>query len=229
VSKPATRKTQATPRSSQRPSAPTPRWRRRAEARPTEILDAALTVFSARGFAAAKLDDVAKEAGVSKGTLYLYFESKEALFEAMALELMRVPVMAQLETIAKAETASDALRQLIQFMTRMLDDPRRSALPKLIIAESAGFPELAKIWLKTVIQPVRKRLAALIETGIASGEFRKVDPWETTKLVIAPFLLTALWRKTFEHIDNRRFDFAALLRQHTEFMLRGLAAEREGE
>jgi AcrR family transcriptional regulator len=208
---------------------PAPRWRRRAEARPAEILDAALTVFSARGFAAAKLDDVAKEAGVSKGTLYLYFESKEALFEAMALELMRVPVMAQLDTIAKAETATEALRQLIQFMTRMLDDTRRSALPKLIIAESAGFPELARIWLKTVIQPVRKRLAALIEAGIARGEFRPVDPWETTKLVIAPFLLTALWRKTFEHIDNRRFDFAALLRQHTEFLLRGLAPDRRGE
>jgi AcrR family transcriptional regulator len=221
VGKPVAKKTAAKP--------PAPRWRRRAEARPAEILDAALTVFSARGFAAAKLDDVAKEAGVSKGTLYLYFESKEALFEAMALELMRVPVMAQLDTIAKAETATEALRQLIQFMTRMLDDPRRSALPKLIIAESAGFPELARIWLKTVIQPVRKRLAALIEAGIAQGEFRAVDPWETTKLVIAPFLLTAIWRRTFEHIDNRRFDFAALLRQHTEFLLRGLAPDRRGE
>jgi len=204
---------------------PGPRWRRRAEARPAEILDAALTVFSERGFAAAKLDDVAKVAGISKGTLYLYFESKEALFEAMALELMRVPVMAQLETIAKAETATEALQQLIAFMTRMLDDPRRSALPKLIIAESAGFPELARIWLKTVIQPVRRRLVDLIESGIARGEFRAVDPWETTKLVIAPFLLTAIWRRTFEHLDNRRFDFAALLRQHTEFLLRGLAPD----
>jgi AcrR family transcriptional regulator len=220
--KPATRK--IAPK-----KAPSPRWRRRAEARPAEILDAALTVFSARGFAAAKLDDVAKEAGVSKGTLYLYFKSKEALFEAMALEMMRMPVLAQLETIAKAETATDGLRQLIQFMAKMLADPRRSALPKLIIAESAGFPELAKIWLKSVIQPVRQRLVKLIEAGIASGEFRKVDPWATTKLVIAPFLLTALWRHTFEHIDDRRFDFAALLRQHMDFLLRGLEAEREGE
>jgi AcrR family transcriptional regulator len=219
-------RTEKLPAKTKRPvAAPGPRWRRRAEARPAEILDAALTVFSAHGFAAAKLDAVAKVAGVSKGTLYLYFESKEALFEAMALELMRVPVLAQLETIAQAETATDALRQLIQFMTRMLEDPRRSALPKLIIAESAGFPELARIWLKTVIQPARKRLVALIEAGIASGEFRKVDPWETTKLVIAPFLLTAIWRRTFDHLDNRRFDFAALLKQHTEFLLRGLAPD----
>jgi AcrR family transcriptional regulator len=230
VPQPITRKTEARRPGAGRPRAPQgPRWRRRAQARPAEILDAALTVFSARGFAAAKLDDVAKEAGVSKGTLYLYFESKEALFEAMAMELMRVPVLAQLETIAKAETATEGLRQLVQFMTLMLDDPRRSALPKLIIAESAGFPELAKIWLKSVIQPVRKRLVALIEAGIARGEFRKVDPWATTKLVIAPFLLTAIWRRTFEHLDNRRFDFAALLRQHMEFLLRGLAPDGEGE
>jgi AcrR family transcriptional regulator len=211
------------------PRQPGPRWRRRAEARPAEILDAALTVFSARGFAAAKLDDVAKEAGVSKGTLYLYFASKEALFEAMALEMMRMPVLAQLETIAKAETATDGLRQLVQFMAKMLADPRRSALPKLIIAESAGFPELAGIWLKSVIQPVRQRLVKLIEAGIASGEFRKVDAWATTKLVIAPFLLTTLWRHTFEAIDDRRFDFAALLRQHMDFLLRGLEAEKKGE
>jgi AcrR family transcriptional regulator len=217
------------PTARRKPAAPDPRWRRRAEARPAEILDAALTVFSARGFAAAKLDDVAKEAGVSKGTLYLYFASKEALFEAMALELMRVPVLAQLETIAKAATATEAFRQLIQFMTRMLEDPRRSALPKLIIAESAGFPQLAEIWLKNVIQPVRQRLVQLIEAGMASGEFRKVDAWETTKLVMAPFLLTAIWRSTFERIDDRRFDFAAMLRQHVEFLLRGLAPDKAGE
>src|SRR3954467_10104064 len=86
-----------------------PRWRRRAEARPAEIIDAALTVFSARGFAAAKLDEVAKLAGVSKGTLYLYFDSKTALFEAMALEMMRVPALQQMDRIGKAETVSDAL------------------------------------------------------------------------------------------------------------------------
>jgi AcrR family transcriptional regulator len=230
IKRTATRKSATRKSAAKKPPAqPSPRWRRRAEARPAEILDAALTVFSARGFAAAKLDDVAKEAGVSKGTLYLYFESKEALFEAMALELMRMPVLAQLETIAKAETATDGLRQLIQFMAKMLADPRRSALPKLIVAESAGFPELAKIWLRQVIQPVRQRLVQLIEAGIASGEFRKVDSWATTKLVIAPFLLTTLWRHTFEAIDDRRFDFAALLRQHMDFLLRGLAADGPGE
>jgi len=207
------------------PKAGAPRWRRRAEARPAEILDAALTVFSARGFAAAKLDEVAKRAGISKGTLYLYFESKTALFEAMALAMMQGPVLGRLDEIVKAKSAPEALAQLMQFMAGMLEDPRRSALPKLIISESAGFPELAQIWLKNVIRPVRKRVIELIERGVAAGEFRAVDPWETAKLVIAPFLLTALWRRTFESYDNRRSDPEALLRQHTEILLRGLAPD----
>jgi AcrR family transcriptional regulator len=202
-----------------------PRWRRRAGARPAEILDAALTVFSTRGFAAAKLDEVAKLAGISKGTLYLYFDSKTALFEAMALEIMRVPVLAQLDEIAQAGTAAEGLRRLMGLIAKMLDDPRRSALPKLIISESAGFPELAQIWLKNVIRPVRKRLVELIERGVAEGEFRAVDSWETAKLVMAPFLLTALWRRTFEAFDHRRSDTAALLRQHSEILLRGLAPD----
>ena len=209
-----------------RPAAPhpaAPRWRRRADARPAEIFEAALTVFSARGFQAATLDEVAKVAGISKGTLYLYFESKTALFEAMALELMRVPVLAGLDAIAQAPSAREALLGLMQMMRRMLEDPRRAALPKLIISESAGFPELARIWLNTVIQPVRQRLVEFVERGIASGEFRKVDPWETAKLVIAPFLLTAIWRRTFEALDDRPYDTESLMRHHTEMLLRGLA------
>ncbi|HVO04137.1 MAG TPA: TetR/AcrR family transcriptional regulator [Candidatus Cybelea sp.] len=207
----------------------TPRWRRRAEARPAEICDAALTVFSQRGFAAAKLDEVAKRAGISKGTLYLYFESKTALFEAMALDLMRIPVVGQLEEIAKIGSAAEGLQQLIQMMARMLDDPRRSALPKLIISESAGFPELAEIWLKTVIRPVRQRIVELIKRGIEKGEFRAVDPWETAKLVVAPFVLQALWRRTFERFDQHKSDTATLLRQHTDLLLRGLAPETRSE
>jgi AcrR family transcriptional regulator len=202
-----------------------PRWRRRADARPAEIFEAALTVFSARGFQAATLDEVAKCAGISKGTLYLYFESKTALFEAMALELMRVPVLAGLEAIAKAPTAREGLLGLIGLIGGMLADPRRSALPKLIVSESAGFPELARIWLTTVIQPIRARVVAFIERGIASGEFRAVDPWETAKLVIAPFLLTAIWLRTFEGLDERPFDTAALIDQHIDMLLRGLAPD----
>ncbi len=200
-----------------------PRWRRRADARPAEILDAALTEFAARGFAATKLEDVAAAAGVSKGTLYLYFDSKTALFEAMALELLRGPVLARADQVLQEPSAALALRGIVGLIGEMLGDRRRAALPKLIIAESGSFPELARFWLKNVIDPMRERLAGLISRGIAAGEFRPVDPWETAKLVIAPFLVAAIWRQTFEAMDNRRSDPATLIRQHLEFLLAGLS------
>jgi AcrR family transcriptional regulator len=200
-----------------------PRWRRRAAARPAEIIDAALTVFSARGFEAATLDEVAREAGISKGTLYLYFDSKTALFEAMALELMQGVVMHRLDALLEGEAPAAALHKLVGFMTHVLDDPRRVAMPKLIIAESARFPQLAEIWLKTVITPLRGRIIALIERGIATGAFRKVDAFETSKLVIAPLLVAALWRQTFERFDDRPSNPALMLREHGEILLRGLA------
>lgn len=199
-----------------------PRWRRRAADRPAEILDAALTVFAARGFAAAKLEDVATAAGVSKGTLYLYFDSKTALFEAMALELLRGPVLARADLALQAPSAAEALRGIVQLIGEMLADRRRSALPKLIIAESGSFPELARFWLKNVIDPMRERLAGLIKRGIESGEFQPVDPWETAKLIIAPFLVASIWRQTFEALDTRRSDPAILVRQHIHFLLAGL-------
>lgn len=199
-----------------------PRWRRRAADRPAEILEAALTVFAARGFAATKLEDVAAAAGVSKGTLYLYFDSKTALFEAMALELLRGPVLARADLALQAPNAAAALRGIVELIGEMLADRRRSALPKLIIAESGSFPELARFWLKNVIDPMRDRLAGLISRGIDSGEFQPVDPWETAKLIIAPFLVASIWRQTFEALDNRRSDPATLIRQHIHFLLAGL-------
>ena len=199
-----------------------PRWRRRAAARPAEILEAALTVFAARGFAATKLEDVAAAAGVSKVTLYLYFDSKTALFEAMALELLRGPVLARADLALRAPSAAEALRRIVMLIGDMLADRRRSALPKLIITESGSFPELARFWLKNVIDPMRERLAGLIVRGIEDGEFHAVDPWETAKLIIAPFLVASIWRQTFETLDNRRSDPAILLRQHLHFLLAGL-------
>lgn len=199
-----------------------PRWRRRAADRPAEILEAALTVFAARGFAATKLEDVAAAAGVSKGTLYLYFTSKTALFEAMALELLRGPVLARADLALQAPSAAEALRAIVQSIGEMLSDRRRSALPKLIIAESGSFPELARFWLKNVIDPMRERLAGLVARGIEAGEFQPVDPWETAKQIIAPYLVAAIWRQTFEALDHRRSDPAVLMRQHIHFLLAGL-------
>src|ERR1700756_1897162 len=123
----------------------TKRWQRRKDARPPEILEAALAVFAEKGFAAARLDDVAAKAGITKGTIYLYFDSKQALFEALA----RQSIGAQLEQIAAHLAAfpgssAELLRFVLTTMGRFAMTSDRVVLPRLVLAEAANFPELAQ-------------------------------------------------------------------------------------
>ncbi len=205
-----------------------PRWRRRAADRPRQILDAALTVFVTKGFAAAKLDDVATAAGVSKGLLYRYFDNKAELFK----DVVRQTLVATIRTVADQSRSSDsALAALDMFLAQMVavaSDERRSAIPKLVISESGNFPELAIFYLAEVIGPGLAQLAALIRRGVESGEFRRVDPQLAARTVIAPLLLAVIWRHTFARHDTGRFDPAALIRQHRDILLHGLAAPGSG-
>ena len=123
------------------------RWRRRKDARPPEILDAALAVFAQKGFAATRLDDVAAKAGITKGTIYLYFDSKQALFEALA----RQSVGAQIDQVtaqlaAFPGSSADLLRFVLTTMGRFAMTSDRVVLPRLVLAEAANFPELAEFW-----------------------------------------------------------------------------------
>src|SRR5262245_5891826 len=127
------------------PAARQPRFRRRREARPAEIIEAALAVFVERGFAAARLDDIARRAGVTKGTLYLYFADKEALLRA-AVETYVVPRVRAVQA-ALADDRRDAASSLAAAVERwiqVLADPRLSAMPKLIIGEAGTFPDFAR-------------------------------------------------------------------------------------
>ena len=201
-----------------------PRWRRRAADRPREILDAALTVFVEKGFAAAKLDDVAVAAGISKGLLYRYFDNKAELFK----EVIRQALVTTIRDVGdRARASGNAVAALDMFLEQMIaiaNDPRRSAIPKLIISESGSFPELAMFYLEEVIGPGLQQLAGLVGRGVESGEFRKVDPELAAKSIIAPLLLSVIWRHTFARHDSKRFDPAALIRQHRDILLHGLAA-----
>jgi AcrR family transcriptional regulator len=201
-----------------------PRWRRRAAARPREILDAARTGFVEKGFAAAKLDDVAVAAGISKGLLYRYFDNKAELFK----EVIRQTLVTTIRDVGdRARASGDAVAALDLFLEQMIviaNDARRSAIPKLIISESGSFPELAMFYLEEVIGPGLQQLAGLVARGVESGEFRKVDPEFTAKSIIAPLLLSVIWRHTFARHDSKRFDPAALIRQHRDILLHGLAA-----
>jgi AcrR family transcriptional regulator len=150
-----------------------PRWQRRPDARPEEILDAAQTVFGECGFARTKLDDVARLAGVSKGTVYLYFDSKESLFR----EMVRAKVVAALaeceELVRTHQGTCRAL--LIELITRLyygLRNERMARITRLVQAELESFPELAQFYFDEVILRARRIVADVLERGVATGEFR---------------------------------------------------------
>src|SRR5438094_8927772 len=144
-----------------------PRWRRRKNARPEEIISAALEVFADRGFAATKLEDVARRAGVTKGTIYLYFENKEALFKALVRETI-VPVIEQGEALAKSFTGSarDLFEQLVREYWRLVGETALAGIPKLMMAEAATFPELTRFYYDEVVVRGQRLMAGVIERGV---------------------------------------------------------------
>ncbi len=213
------------------PAAAPKRWRRRTEARPAEILDAALAVFAEKGFAAARLEQVAKAAGVSKGTLYLYFDSKEALFEAVVRSAI-VPRIADAEALLRDHrgSAADLLAALYHRFAAVMADEQVSAIPKLVIGEAGNFPELAKFYLREVVSRGLRLMAAVLELGVARGEFRPMNVAHTTRLMIAPVLFLALWRQSLGRHDTP-LDGEAFLTDALSLLVRGLAVrhdDREG-
>lgn len=183
-----------------------PRWQRRPDARPEEILDAAETVFGEQGFARAKLEDVARQAGISKGTVYRYFESKEALFREMVRAKV-VSRVAQGEGIAR-QWDGDAATLLTTLMRRMwatMREPGMSQLSRLVHSELANFPELARFYFDEVIVRSRAMLQGAVDRGIATGEFRP-----ESRLVVARAIPTLLVHAAQTQCFFARFDPAAL-------------------
>src|SRR5437899_4224976 len=150
-----------------------PRWRRRKDARPEEIISAALEVFADRGFAATKVEDVARKAGVTKGTIYLYFENKDALFKALIRETI-VPVIAQGEALAQSFTGSarELFERLVREYWRLVGETSLVGIPKLMMAEAANFPELARFYYQEGVTRGHRLMAGVIERGIKAGALR---------------------------------------------------------
>jgi AcrR family transcriptional regulator len=200
------------------------RWQRRKDARPPEILDAALAVFAQKGFAATRLDDVAAKAGITKGTIYLYFDSKQALFEALA----RQSVGAQIEQV-KAQlaqfpgTAAQLLRFVLSTMGGFAMTSDRVVLPRLVLAEAANFPQLAEFWRREIIDHGIGLVSSVVQRGIEAGEFRKIELQHAARLCMAPILVIILWRTTFAQFDTEPYDYQGLIDAHVETLLKGLA------
>jgi AcrR family transcriptional regulator len=188
-----------------------PRWERRKQARPAELLAAALALFVEKGYAGTRLDDVAARAGVSKGTLYLYFANKEELFKAVVREniVRNIAEARQAATAYEGPTGELLAAMLRQWWERVGDTPA-SGITKLVLAESGNFPEIARFYVQEVIEPAHRLLAGVIERGIRRREFRRVDVPTFVRVLTAPMVMLMLWRHSFDAcchdtIDPRRY------------------------
>ena len=202
------------------------RWRRRKEARPQEILEAALAVFAEKGFAAARMDDIGARAGVSKGTIYLYFQSKEAVFRALVREML-VPQLTAAADIARENHGPvvPLLAQILRGIGNFVSTSDRVVLPKMVIAEAGNFPDLARIYREEMIERGLALFGSLIKEGIARGEFRAMPVEHAVRLCVAPLILAALWRTTFAQLDEEPIDYAGFVELHITILLKGMAAE----
>jgi AcrR family transcriptional regulator len=203
-----------------------PKFQRRAEDRPREICAAALEVFAEKGFAAAKLDDIARRAGVSKGTLYLYFTDKEDLFRAV----LRDTVAPNIEGIRAIVSTIDVpfgqlVRMLLPRFAELTTRLPVGAVAKMVIGESRNFPELAKLYHDLIVAEVLGLITGLIARAQERGEVRKGDPRLHAMSLMGPMLMGVLWRETLQPAGAEPLDLPALAQQHAETVLVGLLAE----
>lgn len=203
-----------------------PRWKRRKDDRPSEILTAALAVFTARGFSASRLDDVAAKAGISKGTLYLYFRSKEDLFKAMVREMLVSNIaLAEAQLVDDSVSTPELLTHILRGMVSAIASPI-GAIPKLVIAEAGNFPDLAKFYVEEVVGRGMAVLGRLLARGAERGEFRKINPATIGPIVAAPMMVLAMWKHALEpHAPPQAraiFELGAFFENYTDVMLYGL-------
>lgn len=203
-----------------------PKWRRRKEARPGEIVEAAFAVFAEKGFAAARLDDIAARAGVSKGALYLYFETKEALFRAVVHDMV-APNVAALTAFAENFPGSfaDLVRMLLPRAAQVLIATGAGRVVKMVVGEGRNFPELARAWHDEIITPALGVIRRRIERGQAAGELRAGDARYYAYSLMGPMLLGVIWREVMEPVGAEPIDLEALAAQHVEAVLTGLLME----
>ncbi len=201
------------------------RWRRRKEERPEEILDAALRLFTEKGFSATRMVDVAKQAGISKGTLYLYFESKEAIFCAVVQQRI-MPKLDDVQSLVENYPGNNAelLKELINNWWLNVACTSLSAIPKIIVSESGNFPEMAKYFTENVVTRSRKLFSKVIQRGIDMGEFRELEADAVARLVIAPLVQATIWMHSLRPYDDDS-GTQNYLQLHIDFMLRNLRTE----
>jgi len=201
------------------------RWQRRKEDRSGEILEAALACFSKKGFAATRMDDIAADAKIAKGTIYLYFDNKEAVFKALARDAMGARLEAIQAFIAQYQgSAADLLRLVVTNIGEFARTSDRVILPRLLLAEAGNFPELLKFWRAELIERGLGILQSIVRRGVDSGEFRDLPAEHVARLCIAPMITIVIWRTTFAQFDKEPYDYQGLVAAHLQILLHGLCA-----
>ncbi|MBA3478788.1 MAG: TetR/AcrR family transcriptional regulator [Lautropia sp.] len=202
-----------------------PRWERRKDSRPSELLEAALESFVERGFAAARLDDVAAKAGVSKGTLYLYYANKEELFKAVVRRSIAPLIAETREIIEQSDRDSEALlAQFLNIWWTRYGGTRLSGITKLVISEAGNFPEMARFYNGEVVKGNHDLITMILKRGVARNEFREIDVDAVAHHVMAPLVLRSIWANSIEpccgsagEMDSQHF-----LAHHLDMLLRAL-------
>ncbi len=199
---------------------------RRKEARPQELLQAALQLFVEKGFAATRIDEVARLAGVSKGTLYLYYPSKEDLFKAVVRQNLSSLIEEGQQMAATFEGSSaELLACLMQTWWQRVGDTPVAGIHKIVLAEVRNFPELAQFYTDEVIVPADRLFSTAVQRGVDSGEFRALPLHEVAHALIAPLIFMALHRHSFGCCPVHGgvdLDPAVMLQTHLDLVLQGL-------
>jgi len=198
------------------------RWSRRADARPEEILDAALDAFTEQGFEAARMEDIAKRAGLSKAGVYLYFASKIALLEAL-IDAKVTPLARLVGTIAEHGAADPlmALRMIAGAAAMKLQDPKTFAVPRLVVSISGRFPEIADFYRTHVVEPARGALETILTSAMRNGAIRDVDAHAASRAFIGPIFFEAMLHHVLRG-ESALADPQKLIEQHFDILLNGL-------
>ncbi|MGN6159646.1 MAG: TetR/AcrR family transcriptional regulator [Devosia sp.] len=202
-----------------------PKFRRRAEARPDEVLDAALALFIEKGFAATRVEDIATRAGLSKGAVYLYFPSKESILEGLvrrAISPIADNALGMLRNYAGDPRL--VISTALKMIAGRLKDPELVAIPRLLIREIVNFPEFAEMYRREVLDRVIPALIGLIENGIREGYFRKVDAELTLRSVIGPVIAHMLISELFGIRPRDGLAIDRLIDNHLSILFDGLSA-----
>ncbi len=200
--------------------------RPKSPTRRSDVLVAARDAFNARGFAGARMEDIAAAAGISKAALYLDFSSKEALFEALTGELIEAMLPEAAPEQFGDTPASDLLRAFIAVMATRLTSPEMAFVPRVIIGEGMNFPALARYYHDHAIARGLGIVERIIEHGNARGEFSSPDPLQTCRTVVGGVLFGAIWKMVFEPIGAEPIDPAELARAHADTILNGLLTRK---